>query len=179
MAVITVQADPSRHYKPRTLINAKQSDLTLALAKDYNTAGERLTYAASMHRHARITLGDDPLASARMLYRYLRQHRVSTLNIAGNGLATLSRYRWDQAMVNAWTFEVLAHVLPHWPLTLIRSGGQTGADIAGLVAGYALGVDVLAYMPAGYRQRDANGQDFQNTPGQIEQQIRAGADILS
>jgi hypothetical protein len=47
-----IQPDPStnqgyRSYVPRTIENAQSSDITIAVARDFETAGERLTYEAA------------------------------------------------------------------------------------------------------------------------------------
>lgn len=175
MAGISVQAHFSSHYRPRTIINAESADLTVAFALDYTSAGERLTRSASKDRYLAIPLDGNPLEASRELYRALRTHNASSLNIAGNGLATLAKFDWDQQRANQWVYDVLSPVVEHWPLALVRSGGQTGADLAGLVAAHALGVDVIALLPKGLLQRHADGVDVRNTTVDIRRQIEEGA----
>lgn len=160
------------------MANAQGADLTVAFAADYTSAGERLTASASGNRYVAIPLGTDPVTAARALYRALRQHKVSTLNIAGNGLHTLSKHGWDQSKVNEWVYRVLAIVLPHWPLERVRTGGQLGVDMAGGIAARALGIDVLLFFPKGLRQRGADGQDFNNTAISIMRQVEEALGLL-
>ena len=44
----------------------------------------------------------------------------------------------------------------------VRSGGQTGADEAGLVAGERLGLETTSLCPKGWRFRTANGEDIRD-----------------
>lgn len=172
---LTVQAHLSASYAPRTCTNAQAAGITAAFAVDFDTAGERLTRKAAQERYIAIPLGGDPVEAARALYRALRQHDAHTLNIAGNGIYTLSQAGWSQSAVNAWMYAVLAKVAAHWPLTLVRSGGQTGVDIAGVSAAHALGIDALALLPKGYLQRGADKVDRQNPGFSIREQIEGYA----
>lgn len=175
VSAIDIQAHFSSHYKPRTLVNAAQADLTVAFALDYDSPGERLTRKAAGERYAAIPLGADPLESARALYRHLRANQVRRLNVAGNGLSTLSRHGWTQARTEDWLYEVLAKAALHWPLEVVRSGGQTGVDIAALSAAHALGIPVVGLLPKGFRQRLATGEDVTQTASVIREQIITGA----
>lgn len=175
---IEIQQHSESSYAPRTQVNASRAGLTVAFAVDYSTAGERLTKKMAGIRYASIPLEGEPLEAARLLYRSLRVHDARSLNIAGNGIYTLAS-SWTQASVNQWVYDVLAIVHQHWPLESIRSGGQTGVDIAGLVAGYALGVErVTALLPHGYIQRGADGVDREHTAQEIRVQIEQGASEL-
>jgi hypothetical protein len=172
---LTVQAHLSASYSPRTYANAQAADLTAAFAVDFDTAGERLTRKAAKERYIAIPFGGDPVDAARALYRALRQHDAHTLNIAGNGIYTLSHAGWDQSAVNTWVYAVLATVAAHWPLTFVRSGGQTGVDIAGVAAAHALGIEAMALLPKGYLQRGTDKIDRQNTGFAIREQIEGFA----
>lgn len=112
-----------------------------------------------------------PLEAARLLYKALRFHNAKTLNIAGNGIYTLQESCAQEAL-NQWLFDVISIVHRHWPLAAVRSGGQTGVDLAGLVAAYALGVwRVISLLPRGYVQRGADKVDREHTTKQIRAQI--------
>lgn len=172
---LNVQAHLSASYAPRTYANADAADLTVAFAVDFNTAGERLTRKAAKERYIAIPFGGDTVEAARALYRALRQHDAHVLNIAGNGIYTLSHAGRDQSAVNAWVYAVLAKVAAHWPLTFVRSGGQTGVDIAGVAAAHALGIEAMALLPKGYLQRGTDKIDRQNTGFAIRGQIEGYA----
>ena len=63
----------------------------------------------------------------------------------------------------------------HWPLKHVRSGGQTGVDMAGVTAAHALGIDVLALLPKGFVQRATDKVDRQFSEAVIRAQVLAGA----
>lgn len=169
---------PSAGYAPRTWENARRADVTVAFAVDYTTAGERLTHRAAGERYIAIPFGGDAPAAAIHLAQFLAQRGATTLNVAGNGLATLVRHKVTQAQANRWVYEVLRRVHARRPLAHIRSGGQTGIDTSGLVAGIALGVPVTGLFPKGYRQRLANQQDVLRDPATLEAELYREADAL-
>ncbi len=176
--MLTVQAHASRSYSPRTYANAHGADLTVAVAVDYSTAGERLTHKAAGDRYLAIPLGGDPISAARKLFVELRKHDAHTLNVAGNGIYTLSGHGWDQEQANEWVHAMLAKVSAHWPITLVRSGGQTGIDIAGVSAAHALGLETLALLPAGFIQRYQDQIDRPHSQQEIREQIEHYARLL-
>ena len=176
--MLTIQAHSSASYAPRTHANAHAADLTVAMAVDFSTAGERLTHKAAGDRYLGIPLGGDPIVAARKLYSELRRRSASPLNVAGNGIYTLSRAGWSQEHVNQWVYAVLATVASHWPLSLVRSGGQTGVDIAGLAAAHALGLNSLALLPDGYIQRFEDKVDRPHSADAIRTQIERYAHLL-
>jgi len=77
--------------------------------------------------------------------------------------------------VNQWVYDVLGAVHAAEPIAEIVSGGQTGVDLAGAVAGVKLGIPVSVLMPQGYLQRHAAGYDLRHTREEIEAQIDWGA----
>lgn len=173
----------SSHYRPRTYHNANSADLTIALAVDYETAGERLTHKAAGSKYLAIPLLGatlDPVEAARWLYREVRQRDLKSpvINIAGNGIYTLSQYGWTQAQVNRHLFLLLEKMHQHWPIRRVVSGGQTGIDIAGIVAAHALGIDAEAMFPNGYLQRGADKQDVRHTEKEIREQVEEGVNVL-
>lgn len=56
-------------------------------------------------------------------------------------------------------------------ITKIISGGQTGVDYAGLVAGYSLGYAVCGTFPKGFRQRNEEGIDYTQTEVEVRRRI--------
>ena len=185
--MLTLTQHASSGYKPRTLHNAASATLTVAFALDFNTAGERLTKKAAMsagtHRYVAIPLNTDPLEASRMVYRAmldlirceLVHDRIMVLNIAGNGIYSLSEHGWTQDRVNQYVYQVLTKVNEHLNIHRIVSGGQTGADIAGLVAAVAMGVDAVGTLPKGFLQRGIDGVDREYDESVIRKQILDGA----
>jgi predicted DNA-binding WGR domain protein len=96
-----------------------------------------------------------------------------------NGLSTLALHGWSQGRINAFVYMVVAKVAEHWSITKIVSGGQTGADIAGLVAAVALQIPAIGTLPHGFRQRDEQGNDHRHTEATIHAQIGRGVATLA
>jgi hypothetical protein len=184
----------SAQYKPRTVHNAHTADLTVAFAEDFNSAGERLTKREAGDRYVAIHLSTDPLLAARMLYAACKKHNVSTLNVAGNGIYSLSG-AWTQGQLsdkqkfeyldegslinefqvslNQWVYMVISKVHEFWPLTNLISGGQTGADWAGGIAGEAIGLNVTMTFPKHCLQRDEHHKDVTQPVERVQKKVDA------
>lgn len=162
---------PTGSYLARTQFNANKSDLTVACAIDFTTQGERCTENVAGERYLRLTLNTSSLASARILYRALEKYQVQSLNVAGNGMHTLATRRISQRRVNLWLHDVLALVHAYHPIALLRSGGQTGVDIAAAVVGPKLNISTEINFPKGYKHRLADGLDVLQTLEEVTQSI--------
>ena len=164
----------SSNYQYRTQYNATVADLTVAFAVDFQTAGERLTKKVSKDKYLGFllsdTVGEHPLHIAAKIKKWCIDKEVRTLNIAGNGLYTLCEYDWTQEKINIFMYTVLK-ALKNSSITKIISGGQTGVDYAGLVAGYSLGYAVCGTFPKGFRQRNEEGIDYTQTEVEVRRRI--------
>jgi hypothetical protein len=180
MSNLFVLSHASSKYSPRTYENARSADFTFALAADLNTAGEKLTKKAAGAHFLAVewTNNTTSLEVARLLFQSLKMWSAHSINVAGNGMATLARHGLTQAQANQIIYEVLAQVHAHWPLTHIRSGGQTGVDLAGAVAGVALGIPTTVLLPLGFIQRDEYGTDAAHSPDFIREQIQSQSKLL-
>ena len=124
-------------YGPRTWINAGESQATCAFAVDFETAGERLTRKAAGVKYTHVDLKDGALdaqhavRAARTLYRFLNERDARVLNVAGNGIYTLSEHGISQARIDLFLTSVISKVHEYFKLSRILCGGQTGADLAG------------------------------------------------
>lgn len=161
---------PDTGYRGRTLANAG-ADLTIAIASNMDTAGERLTKKAVLEQgkiycpiQYRGQAATDAAACAiRKAIRSIDKPEIS-INVAGNGLYTLNE-KWsvEQEDVDRYTFELLRAVVKDTgdkKISLIRSGGQTGFDEAGVKAGMSLGIPTEVLAPKGWKMRDAAGVDL-------------------
>lgn len=175
---LQLQAHPDYSYVPRTKENAHTADVTVAFAVDFNTAGERLTKREAGPRYIGIPFGSDVTAAADALSAFILKRNGSTLNVAGNGIYTMAEHRVTQARCNAWVRDVLARVVARVKLTLIRSGGQTGIDQAGLVAALALGVPALGLFPKSFRRRNEQGNETSSTANAIRAELEGQAAAL-
>ncbi len=173
--MITFKECQSPGYRARTMINAS-ADITIAIAKDFNTAGERLTFNC-VKQQGKAYLGihyeelnDSVLTSVNVFHSTIGL-KIETLNIAGNGIYTINEHQSSiDIKVLAFLDNLLALRLQA-NITipkLIRSGGQTGIDEAGLKAAVKLGIPALCLAPKGWIFRDINGKDISN-----EEQFKA------
>jgi hypothetical protein len=178
MHALTLQAHFDYSYVARTGDNAEGADVTVAFATDFNTAGEKLTKRKAGPRYIGIPFGIDVSEAAARLVAFIVGRNGSTLNVAGNGIYTLTEHGVNQERANAWVHSVLAAVSRGVKLTLVRSGGQTGIDQAGLVAALALGIPALGYYPARFRRRNAQGTEVTATAAAIRAELEVQADAL-
>lgn len=156
----------SVNYSPLTYHNASVADITIAIAVDHNTAGERCTQkavAAAKKQIIKLEMSEDYLNMARTVWRAVKDTPEPTINIAGNGIYTLQKAGWTQEKVNRIVHDILAKVHEHYPIKKIVSGGQTRADLAGGVAAYKLGIDCEMTLPKGFIMRFQNGKDYEHS----------------
>ena len=168
--MINIREHSSSSYGPRTWHNAAQG-VTLAIAVDFTTAGEKLTTKAA-HKNGIVHLdassfATDWLQASRNLYKMLKDKDLHVVNVAGNGIYTYAKHGFTQEGVNRMVQMVLDQVHQHWKLEHVVSGGQTGADIAGLIAAAHLDIECTGMWPKGYKMRFENGVDVNHTPEQI------------
>lgn len=171
MAKLDILEHKSSSYAPRTYANAAEGDVTIALALDYTTAGERLTHKAAGDKYLKLDPLEAPIMNSRKLWQRIRDIDSPIINVAGNGIYTLTKHNWTQAMINFYLFEMFQILNCHKSIGCIRSGGQTGVDIAGAWAGYKLGIDTQVLLPKGYLQRHEDGVDRVHTQDEIYKQI--------
>ena len=167
-------------YKPRTIDNINNSHITIAFANDFSTAGEQLTTNEANKRNKYLRPGsgrdtkhvpmsnlealNNPKETAKEIAEFFKERysnsKTLVLNIAGNGIYSLNRVTTQQEL-NAKMRDVLIELKNELPNTeiIVRSGGQTGMDLAGVVAGYSLGLKTIIHTPSGYRIRTKDGKD--------------------
>ncbi|WP_454727721.1 MULTISPECIES: YpsA SLOG family protein [Cupriavidus] len=181
LAPLTLVEHASPRYGPRTRQNAACADVTLAFAIDFETRGEKLTRAAAGARYEDLylALAEDPVITARMVYRtVVLQRDARVVNVAGNGLHTLSRHGIEQAALNRWLYAVLAQVQTHYRFERVISGGQTGVDTAGLVVALVLGIPAVGMFPKGFLRRSHDGVDYPSSDAEVRAELIAQARVL-
>lgn len=178
--MLEIREHSSEHYSPRTYVNARSADLTVAFAVDFTTAGEKLTHKAAGDKYLAIPLSEDPIQAARMMYKWLKTRNIQNpvINVAGNGIYTLGKHGWTQDVINLRLTIALAKLHQYWPVAKVVSGGQTGVDLAGIVAAHTLGIDAVATLPKGFIQRGLDKRDLRHTPEQIKQQVQDGVTFI-
>jgi hypothetical protein len=166
--MITFKEHPTFGYAARTRENATAS-CTIAIAKDFNTMGEVATRKAVAiarkiyHPVQYLNMIDGKSFVVSDLIHRLYGGKIDSINIAGNGIYTLQE---PQHVIDEVVLEFLASFFTMWNALkipkpgLIRSGGQTGIDEAGLKAADRLGLETLCLAPKGWLFRDINGKDI-------------------
>ncbi len=91
----------------------------------------------------------------------LQAYSLPILNIAGN---RLSKFDWvPQSLLNVWVLNYVEAVAKEVRGELhIVSGGQTGADWAGIVAAAKLELPCVATFPKNWRQENAETQSLES-----------------
>lgn len=166
--------DQNEGYASRTKVNAS-ADVTFAFATDFDTAGEKLTKKSVKEQNkvyipvreilhtgwASIT--DAAFRDACKIKEQAFKKEI-TVNIAGNGIYTV-RGALMQKEFDTFVERYLGYLIDYlkkFDITIIsiRSGGQTGADEAGLKAGVKLGFETICLAPKGWKFRNKFGQDI-------------------
>ena len=154
----------SNSYSSRTRENANWSDITIALAQDFNTAGEKLTKSAAGNKYVSSILAaesNDASEIAENLYNQIKTKEKTDnlkINIAGNGI---SRMKQSQSYYNDLMTQILMKLQDKGvTISEIRSGGQTGIDEAGIIAAQRLGIPNEVHSPANFMFRDESGKDI-------------------
>lgn len=189
---IEFQEEQTTGYKNRTIKNAS-ADATIALAVDFNSAGEKLTKNSVLNQGKKYIarnldemfaavepfdlskgygLNDNAIFSmAEGIVRDLNSVNAKTLNIAGNGIYTMknkySQNLLDEAVERLLEYVIYSDNLEN-QIVSIRTGGQTGIDEAGAKAGIKLQLPTTVLAPKGWTFRNIAGQDISN-----EQQFKA------
>lgn len=171
MPKLTIKEHSSSSYGPRTKFNAESADLTIAFATDFSTAGEKLTHKVAGSRYLGVAIDFDSLSAARKIYSRLRFFNATSINVAGNGIYTLAKTGISQEQINQFVFDAVKQAHTHWPISKIVSGGQTGVDLAGLVAAVVLDIPAVGTLPNGFIQRGLNGVDEKKSAKEIENTI--------
>jgi predicted nucleic acid-binding Zn-ribbon protein len=178
-ANVKFEEEQTTGYKNRTIKNAS-ADATIAIAVDFNSAGEKLTKSSVLNQGKKyISLDANNLTVTEervdRIVKELNSVNAKTLNIAGNGIYTM-KGKYTQQQVDDFTYELLNRVInsPNLKTKIesIRSGGQTGFDEAGTKAGIKLGLPTLTLAPKGWTFRNINGKDISN-----EEQFKARFNI--
>ena len=169
--MIDFQEDDTDGYRSRTIKNAS-ADVTIAIAVDFDTAGEKLTKSAVLSQNNlylpvsidnTINIRNAPSELAKEILK-LNKSSI-TLNIAGNGMYRLKDKFVEQKSIDYMVFYILREILTHLTgveITQLRTGGQSGVDEAGAKAGVKLGIPTLVLAPKGWQYRDIDNNDIFN-----------------
>lgn len=158
----TFSVSSSTSYPVRTRENAEWSDITIALAENFSTAGEKLTQRVAGTKYVSHSLSNsnDPQTIADSIYdQIVAKGKVKDLklNIAGNGIYSLTQ---SQEYYNNLLTEVLS-ILQSKGVTIsaVRSGGQTGIDEAGIIAAQRLNIPSIVHTTSDFKFRGKDNKD--------------------
>ncbi len=161
-------------YAQRTRENAEAADVTVAVAVDFDTPGERATkkYAGDRYMPFAVTaesMRSPWTAGSDAALEFAAQIREAgavpkgglTVNFAGNGIGTLLQHGISQESVDRYCAAFFGTLLASGaaPGLKVRSGGQTGFDEGAIVGAIAAGIDGVVHAPNGWKMRGADGRD--------------------
>lgn len=149
-------------YPARTAVNVKETDGTLILAIDTSTPGEKLTkrlceqnkkpyLVVAITEDVKISSGVSSVAD------WIKTNAIATLNIAGNCIT-----RFPQTVQQTDINKLVVDLLTGTSLIRIQTGGQTGVDEAGAMAGLNLGIQTKVVAPRGWVFRGRDGKDVKS-----------------
>lgn len=170
---IIVQEDKSNNYQPRTYFNAKSADITLALAIDMDTFGEKLTRKAANEKYIGFLLDENTkgIDIGKKIIDFMQQNKAKSINIAGNGIYTFAKNGYSQEHINKFVCDIIEYVHKNYGIEKIYTGGQTGIDLAGAISAEYLKIPALITFPKGYRQRLADKKDITQRKEDVEKNI--------
>ena len=169
--------DMSPDYCHSTWLNALCSDITLSFAADFSSPGEITTKKWAGDKFIPCQLTEELLlavldeagldtAAASIIKSIKRNPNYNKkgirLNITGNDIKTLRAHGWDTDTLSV----LIESVLKKCPsegvnIEEVRSGGQTGADEAGILSAMWMFLECRVLAPEGFRWRDENGIDHE------------------
>ena len=171
-SMIKFEEHSKSDYPSRTRENAG-ADATIAIAMDFNTAGERLTKKSVLEQNKKyipilLSKSEDILLDSNLvdsIVQQLNEVNAKSLNIAGNGIYTY-KDKFTQVQLDGYVQALIQTINEHPDLKnkiqSIRTGGQTGIDEAGAKAGVRLGIPTTVLAPKGYTFRNIHSKDISN-----------------
>lgn len=157
-------------YSPRTKANAKFATVTIAVAVDYTTYGEKLTkklagvgYIAIPYEKTQKKSAREMLLSSIPNRKAIFGEELFSVNIAGNGIYTLAKHGIAQEEADAKIYSLLKFLHSNKKIAKIYTGLQTGIDLAGARAALNLGIPLEINMPENFLMRNSKGEDLTNS----------------
>lgn len=153
---------PAEAYRTRTTVNANWSQITLRLAVDFSSPGEKRTATAAGRKLVDGNLTESVDVIVTDIIKQINDRNLPKedirLNVAGNGIYQFNNM--SQSEINDKVTSILRKLLDNGiTISEIRSGGQTGVDEAGVVAARRLGIKTSILAPKGWLFRDNTNKD--------------------
>ena len=174
--VVFTESDGGYAQRTRENANADDVDFTFRFGVDFETPGERCTAKAAGDSlvDIKMTLKEsggldcsekavkeavDSVVSS-LPDEYLKDSVPVGINIAGNGIYTLSKVGVTQKQCDAFVTKVMEGLRDRGlEISSLRSGGQTGVDQSAVAVGQRLGVRMEIHAPNGWVYRDEKNVD--------------------
>jgi hypothetical protein len=172
---VEVGVDANTGYRQRTIRNATESDVTVSVSRDRMTDGEKLTRSSVArarkpmvemdHESATFEADVENLVNRLNQVSAAKNNEPIVINAAGNGVHTL---RVNQDVADLYAMRIFDAVLNspnrQFEIAQVRSGGQTGYDIAFIKAALANDIPVKIHAArgrgtGGFLLRRRNGRD--------------------
>ena len=177
---LTFYTTSSNNYVERTAENAS-ADVTLSIAVDFKTGGEKQTKTFAENRNKGFM--QVPLRKTRPaileineayvddIVKLLNDKNAKTLNIAGNGITRFKDTGYTQEDLDFITYDLIKKIVNspklNGPILKIITGGQTGLDESGAKAGLLLGIPVVINTTSDWKFRvseDEYNQKYYGLP---------------
>lgn len=166
-------------YADRTLRNIENTNITIAFAVDFETAGEKLTkyLAGNLYYPVQLMKSDRYLEKLfDTIFEDLYGIGTLKLNVAGNGIYTLfEKAGWKQSEIDSVIHLFLMLISEEIGIDEIHSGGQTGIDEAALKAADKLKIPAFCIAPKGWVFRNKFARDIRS---EVQFKARFGAEYL-
>lgn len=169
MQNLILEENISDNYRVRTEENVRNSDLTLAIAIDFDSFGEKITKELAINNNKKyiaVYPDGNPTEKAQKIVEKINTFDLPqkfVLNIAGNGLSTM-KGKMLQGEADDFTYALLKTISQNPKLKSkigsVRTGGQSGFDEAGAKAALKLGFTTVVHMPKGFKMRNQDGRDI-------------------
>lgn len=174
---ITFTTESVRDYSARTVTNAKNSGLTIAIAEKFDTPGEAITKnAATESGRGYVAININDLkdrnnekykAAKDVVLKALKTNRDQSvanisniLHIAGN---SEDKTRMKQVEIDSLVYEFLNDLnLRDYGINTVVTGGQSGVDEAGAKAGQYIGLNVRVHTTVDWKFKDSSGREVKN-----------------
>lgn len=162
----------SKGYSARTEKNAKETDITVNFSPNKRSAGYKKTKDVAGAKF--FDVNDNTTAEEfgeKIKSLNLTKETPLKVNIAGNGLNEAKGM--DQKAFDNKVYKFLKMVKDAgFNVVYVRTGGQTGADEAGAMAGRKLGIVTEVHGPADWMFRQQDGKDIKEETAYKERFVR-------
>jgi hypothetical protein len=146
--------------------NISKSNIVLGLGTDFTTKDEKFieNTAAFFNKWHGVKIGSKkninkdfkPSKDAiDMIVKNMANIGGSVVNVIGNDISVLEKNGYTQADIDKYIYNILSEIVKQYPITELRSNGQTGIAEASIKAAKRLGIPVMIVAYKNYQLRTA------------------------